>query len=387
MLEAQTQEFLNNLLLDLPLARGALERGQISPADYLAALREAILWTPVFRDWPSPVPGWLAEFDQLNATVQDRDSAALIGVRRAVVSMRLGELEQALAALDAVQTEQPSLRCWQLVTRSRVLTRQHTFPAAQAALEQASTIRLEQADSVAMLRQIARGELELEQNDPAAQRNLSAALEQLPAELIEERVQLLQALGFLAIVGVDVRAALRALDEARQILRGAGVWSEVIQMNLVVGNLLLTTGKTSEAQRLLAEGLELCRQHDQPLLEPVLRVTLARAQVGGGDYAAAVRASVDAANQFAQRGQAIGYISMISYLARLYQEQRDFKQSYRTLATGVSIARRLRLFGAEQMFRTQIDLLRSEVLGPVRFDAMVEEMIRQAKAPPDSGAG
>nr|UUL70760.1 hypothetical protein [Vitiosangium cumulatum] len=60
-------------------------------------------------------------------------------------------------------------------------------------------------------------------------------------------------------------------------------------------------------------------------------------------------------------------------------EAGDNPEAYRTLATGLSIARRLGLASAEALFRIQVNRMRDVVLGPERFDRMVEDLLRQSK--------
>jgi tetratricopeptide (TPR) repeat protein len=377
--EQKVRELLEEILTDVPLAR---EHG--TPDVRLAALLRAALFFPVFRNDPAPVvTEWLDEAERIARELQDKESLTLVRIRRAVVLMRRNELPAALWELDALRADGLSdvsdpARGWEAATRARVQTRLQDFAAARQALDEAAAVRLDEDVWVAPLVRLARGELQLETNEVhPAETTLRAVAKSLAFELIEERVQVLQSLAFLRITNVDAPAALRLLDKAREILRGAGAWSEVIQMDLVSGQFLLAAGRAGEAEERFTEALELCETSPQPQLEPVLHLGLSRARAAGGDLRQAADACVRAAVLFAEQGNHLGYLSMISVLHSLQLEERDYPSAYRTLAIGLSLAKRWRMPLAESLLRSQVERMRNEILGPEEFDAMVREMIRQ----------
>ena len=381
-LEQEVRDFLEEILADVPLARG-----HGAPDIFLSALLRAALFFPVFRNEPSPVvTDWLDEGQRIARELGDRETLTLLRIRRAVVLMRRNELPAALWELDALRADGLSdvsapARGWEAATRSRVQTRLQDFAAARQALDEAEALHLDEDVWVSPLVRLARGELQLETNEVhPAETSFRAVAKRLAFELIEERVQALQSLAFLRITSVDAPAALRLLEQAREILRGAGVWSEVIQMDLTIGHFLLAAGRAAEAEELFAEAIGLCEEHPQPQIEPVLHLGLSRARAAaGGDLRPAVDACVRAAVLFAEQGNALGYLSMISVLHSLQLEQRDHRAAYQTLVIGSSLAKRWKIPLAEALLRSQIDRMRNEILGPEAFDAMVEELIREAK--------
>jgi tetratricopeptide (TPR) repeat protein len=376
-LEGRTRAFLTEVLMNVPIGRA-----QGTPEEYLDILERAVLFHPVFQGWPTPMNGWLTEAEELSRDLERLDSLATVMLRRAVVHMRRLEYDAAHAELDRLRTTIPQLtpahRAWDAVTRARLLTREQQFDAARAALQ---TIASPPQDSwVAALPIIARGELQVETNEiAAAEATLQRALAIAPFELVEERVQVLQALGFVAISQANAPKALDRLDEARQIVRGAGVWSEVIQMNLAVGGFQVAAGHQDVAQALFAEGLELCRQHPQPQFETLLRIALARSKAAEGRIEEAVGAVVQAATLFARQRNVVGYVSMIVLMANLYIDQADYAEGYRILATGVAIARQRHWPAVENVLRVHINRLRNDTMGAERFDAMVQGMIDQVR--------
>jgi tetratricopeptide (TPR) repeat protein len=367
--------FLSELLIDVPLARGAGD-----PERLLSALEQAALFYPVFPDWPSPVDEWLDEAEQLSRVLGRPGSWSVLQVRRAVVLMRRNELDPALDRLQALSTtDQPGeqwLRCYAAATRCRIYVRRHEFEPALAELELAERARPDRSDWVGSLPLVAMAELLLEQGDEEqASTRFAQVLGTLPVELVEERVQALQALGFLAIGRADVRDAVRYLDLARTLLTEAGVWSQVIQMDLVVGGLEVSLGETSAAELLFREALELCERHDSTLWVPLLQLGLARAQAAAGSWDDALGTASEATVLFARRGDVNAFMSMVTFLATVHLQAGDTQAAFRTLAFGAGIARRLRLPTAERVLRARINHLREE-LGAETFDSMVGEMVR-----------
>jgi tetratricopeptide (TPR) repeat protein len=378
-IEERTRTFLTELLMNVPIMRA-----QGTPEQFLALLHRAILFYPAFLNWASPIDGWLTEAEQISRDLDKLDTLADVMLRRAVVHMRRLEYDAARAELDrlrdAVPQLSPAQAAWQATTRVRILTRQHEFDEARRVLSEVASPPPE--GWVAPLPLVARGELELEANDvDAAGKTLQLASSVLPFELVEERVQVLQSLAFVFITKVNAPQALQYLDEARQILRGAGVWAEVVQMNLAVGSFHTAAGNPGAAQALFAEAVDLCEQYPQPQLAPLLRVALARSKAASGNIAEAVDAVLQAARLYAEQSNVVGFVSMIVLIANLYLDDKNYVEAYRVLATGVGIARHRNWAVVENVLRRHINRLRDEVMGAARFDAMVREMIDQTRRP------
>ncbi|MBS0552005.1 MAG: hypothetical protein JSS47_05675, partial [Proteobacteria bacterium] len=228
--EARARAFLSELLMAVPLARG-----QGDKAARLAALERAALFTPVFAGWPSPVDAWLDEARTLAHERGEPATLTRLALREAVLLMRRRDFDRALAALDRLETGDrepgPVERCWLLATRARIQVRQQAFDAAQATLEPLAGPRVD--GWTGWLPQIARAELQVERGELAlGAASLRTALLGLPPEMVEERIQVLQSLGYVLIAQVQPRAAREQLELARRLLRAAGIWSEVMQMEL-----------------------------------------------------------------------------------------------------------------------------------------------------------
>ena len=373
-LEKRTNKFLTDLLLDVPILRA-----QGTPEEYLAALERAILFHPVFLNWPTPMNGWLAEAEQLCRNLNRLDTLATVLLRRAVVHMRRLEFDAALAELDRVRNSVPQLSpghlTWHKVTSARILTRKQQFEKAREILDEIAAPP--QEGWIAPLAIVGRGELHLEANEiELAEKTLQQALVALPFELVEERIQVSQSLGFVFITKANAPKALQYLDEARRMLRGAGAWSEVIQMNLAVGSFHVAAGNQPAAQALFAEGSDLCKRYPQAQLETLLRIALARSKASEGRTDDAVDAVLKAATLFARQHNLVGYVSMIVLMANMYIAAKKHADAYRILATGVAIARQQRWQSVENVLRIHINRLRDETMGPSRFDSMVHEMIK-----------
>lgn len=388
--EESTREMLRALLGDVPLLRGATAHGGASHDAFLSALTRAALFYPVFQEWPSPVPAWLDELETLAQREGRNDLVHIARARAAVVRMRLSDFAGASELLATVAAEQPTdrIRHWVIVTQARVSIRTGQLEKAADLIEQARAIPVEDGDWIATLIDVAHAELLLEGDDnEEAEEAFLRALTHLPRELLEERVQALQSLGFIYIAQADAANAMKYLGDARELLRGAGIWSEVIQMNLAVGSLSIPLGNAAAAATLFDEAIDLSREYEAPQYEGILKVMLARARAAEGDSDAAIGATLDAAGVFAEHGQAVSYMGMITFLSELYLKRDDPDQAYETLLTGISIAKRLRLPRAERALRSRIERLRQIVLGPRRFEAMVEEILlrkrRAMKHPPN----
>lgn len=376
-IEDRTRTFLTKLLMDVPIVRK-----QGTPEELLAFLERAIVFYPVFRNWPTPVDGWLTEAERLSRDLNRVDALATVMLRRAVVHMRRLDYDAALSELERVRQSVPHLSpahlTWHSVTRTRILTRLHEFDRARQALSEIASPP--PAGWIAPLPLVTQGELQLEANEvDAAGKTLRRALSVVPFELVEERIQVLQSLGFVFITKANAPQALQFLDGARQMLRGAGAWIEVEQMNLAIGGFLDAAGDQAGAQALFEEALELCQQYPQPPLEPLLRIALARSKAAGGRGEEAVDAVLKAARLYAEQGNVVGYVGMLVLIANLYIQQQNYAEAYRILATGVAIAKQRNWAPVQDLLRVHINRLRDDVMGPARFDAMVREMIDQTR--------
>ena len=376
-LELATARLLGDRLLDVPLTRA---RG--SARLRLATLLRAACAHPVFAGWPTPVDDWLDEAALLADEVADADARGRVLLRRAIVRMRRLDLDAALALLQqacgASDAPAGELAAGCAIGRVRVLLRQQRLGDACQALQ--AIPLAPPGDASSALRQLALGEYHIEANEVAAARTaLTQALARLPEELVEERIQASQSLAFVFISLVDLPRALRHLQQARAMLRGAGVWREVIQMDVALASLLTARAEHAGAQALFAEAAELCRAHPQPELAILIDLGRARssaAQQQGGD---AVAACLRAARGYAEQGNLLGLVSMVVFMAGIQTAGKAFPEAYRTLATGLAIARHRRWPAAEAVFRAHIDRLRDELLGPQRFDEMVARMVSEMK--------
>lgn len=368
--------FLRNLLLDVPLARGAGD-----PPGLLAALARGALFTPVFQQWETQVPGWIEEALPLAADLGEVETRRLLELRAAAVDLRRSRLDEAaerLAALDNGST--PAAECYAATLRARLALRRQRFDDAERALADAERTEPEGAEWIAALPGVARAELLIERDDQpeAALAAVRATLKSLPEVLVEERIQLLQLLAFLRISRREPKPARRALERVRELLAAAGAWHEVITTNLTLANLLIPAGRGARAAELLEEGLALCDEWSLSLWRPALEMGLARTGRAAGRHEDAVQATLSAAVSFARQGNALAYTAMIGFLATLRLEAGDPKEAYRVLALGVSIAKRLRYPLAEASFRSQIAALRDQI-DPERFDALVRELIDESR--------
>ncbi|ATB39040.1 hypothetical protein CYFUS_004479 [Cystobacter fuscus] len=398
----EISEKLNELLLDVALSRRQLEK---QPQQFLRILVDTAILFPVFDGWPSPMDGWMEEAERLDREIraeverarglgqqEDADLAStlhaetmgLLAVRRALVSMHRGDLEGALRVLEAARRPElpPLVRLWEAATRARVHVRRHAFDEAERALAEATPLlpRLNFGEEgIAASVPIAQAELALERGAPSAERALREALAKVPPEWVEERVRLHQGLALALVTRAEALPALEQFERAHELVAAAGIQSEVVLMDLAIGSLRLGLGDISGAEKAFHEALSLSEAHSSPSLEPLLRLSAARARAAAGDFTEAAAHCLRAAIAFAQRGSATGYVGMISFLHSLQLEAKDYAEAYRTLATGLSVSRRLGIPGAEALLRTLVNRMRDTVLGPERFDRMVEELLRQAK--------
>jgi len=389
-LELAVASLLSDRLMDVPISRAS------GPARlHLDNLLRAAFAHPVFPEWPTPVDGWLDEAGLLADELADAEARARILLRRALLHMRRLDLDAALALLEEASeqarqqareqsSELADGSAGQLaeccaISRVRVLLRKQRFDDAWQALRAIPLAG--QGDATAALRQLALGEYHLEANEiDAARAALSQALRRLPLAMVEERIQASQSLAFVFISLVDVPRALRHLEQARAMLRGAGVWREVMQMNVALASLLLTRAEQTAAQALFAEAAELCRAYPQPELGILIDLGMARSSAVQQHSGDALAACLRAAKAYAEQGNLLGLVSMVLFMAGIQTASEAFPEAYRTLATGLAIARHRRWPAAEAVFRAHIDRLRSEVLGAARFDAMVAGMLRTMKA-------
>lgn len=377
--EANTREFLQARLVEV-----ALFRSQGSPADRLQSLLHAVLSLPVFPDWPSPIEDWLDELRRLASEVRDDEALALAQLRQAGVHLRRLQWEAARDCLDSLQLPRgpaaDRLLNLQAATRSRLFTRLHRFDEARQALRDLPEIPPN--DWASLFPEIAEAEWCLETGaNPEAVRRWEKVLTRLPDELIEERIQIHQCLAFAASSAADAPGAQKHFQLARELLRGAGVWPEVIQTDLVLGSFAANAGELDQAEALFEEGLELVERCQRRDWEPALRLGLARAR-GALDPAAAQKDALAAAHTFGERGQALGFLGALILVHQLQVADRDFESAYRTLAVGLSLARRWNTPFITPILRRLVNTLRDQTLGPQAFDAMVTRLVAEMKSPP-----
>lgn len=380
-LEQAVARLLADRLTDVPLSRASG-----SPRARLDALLRAAFSHPVFAGWPTPVDGWLDEAMSLAEELADVDARAHVVLRRALLRMRRLDLDGALALLSAAGGQaggvSGELDDWYAISRVRVLVRQQRLDDARRALRAVALPSDGIGQANAALRQLAVGEYHLEANEVDAARGaLEQALRRLPDELVEERIQANQSLAFVFISLVDLPRAMRHLEQARALLRGAGVWREVIQMNVTLASLLVARGDPVAAQALFAEAAELCREYPQPELRILIDIGMARSQAAQAQSGEAVAACLRAAKGCAEQGNLLGLVSMVLFMAGIQTAAEAYADAYRTLATGLAIARHRRWPAVEAVFRAHIDRLRNDLLGPARFDEMVRGMLSAMKAP------
>jgi|GEM_PF-2994470 len=377
-LEQATARLLGDRLLDVPLTRA---RG--SARVRLTTLLRAACAHPVFAGWPTPVDDWLDEAALLADQVADADARGRVLLRRAIVRMRRLDLAAALALLqqasDAGDAPAGELAACCAIGRVRVLLRQQRLDEACRALQAIPLAPPGEASGA--LRQLALGEYHIEANEVAAARAaLTQALARLPEELVEERIQASQSLAFVFISLADVPRAVRYLQQARALLRGAAVWPEVIQMDVALASLLAARAEHGAAQALFGEAAELCQAHPQPDLAILIDLGRARSSAAQQHGADAVAACLRAAKGYAEQGNLLGLVSMVVFMAGIQSAGKAFREAYRTLATGLAIARHRRWPAAEAVFRAHIDRLRNELLGPALFDEMVAQMVSEMRA-------
>jgi tetratricopeptide (TPR) repeat protein len=376
MLERETQERLSKLILDVTLLRT-----QGTPVEYLTAVRQAALFFPVFPGWESPVDGWLAEAEQLSQKLGHDETLGLLSIRRAVVRMRRGDSEAALHELEQrderLRTLTPALRAWDVVTRARLLLRLAQRPRARELLE--AVVIQPGDDWIAGVLHLAEGELWTEEGDfERAERALEQAWRDLPLELVEERITVLQLRGFAAIARVDAPAALHWLDQARQMVRGAGAWLEVAQMNVATGGFLTSLGDQARAQELLREAVELAAKYEFPELETLARLALTRSLSAAGDTKQAVSAALTVAAAHAKQDNLVGFVAAVVMISRLYAEDANYAEAYRTLATGLAIAKHRDWPAVMSVMRAHIEQLRAE-LGSERFEAVAQSLLDEQR--------
>ncbi|MBS0476751.1 MAG: hypothetical protein JSR28_16600 [Proteobacteria bacterium] len=376
--EARARAILSELLMAVPLAR---EQGD--KAARLAALERAALFTPVFAGWPSPVDAWLEEARTLAREQGETVILSRLSLREAVLLMRRREFDRALAVLEQLETGDPvpapAERCGLLATRARIHVRRQDFEAALATLELLAGPRVD--GWTGWLPQIARAELQVERGEfAAAGASLRTVLLGVPHEMVEERIQALQSLGFVLISQVQPRAAREQLEMAKRLLRAAGIWSEVIQMELAVGSQHAACGDAASAQACFGSAAALCERYPQPELEPLLGLGSARALAALGQGEAAVAVALQVAKWYAQHGSVIGYVSMIVFISALHSDAGRHDEAYRALVTGLVVARQRGWAVVEQVLGARIAHLRDIVLGPERFDAMARELVHRMKA-------
>jgi hypothetical protein len=386
----RAKELCTELVIDVPLARSSG-----SPEIRLAALLRGALFFPVRFGWTSPVDGWLKEARALAEELDDREGRATVAARHAVVAMRLLRFESALQELDAATRfgASQATAIWIAATRVRVLVRAHRLKEARVVLD-----RVEPDGHAHWSRDLpalASAELELEGGGwESAERMYTALVDKLDERLIEDHIDVMQALGFCRLAVRDVAGGARRLHQARGILAALGIHSEVAQMDLALGHLYLVLDDPAHSRFLLEEARELAAGLTEPGAIGVelarlseVGIALAHAQRHAPDQARA--AAARAAALFGRSGSAPGYVAMLLLVTSLYENDRDYRSAYRTLAVGLAVARNLGLAQTELRLQREITRLRNEVVGRDRFDALVRELfdeLRSGQAAASAGA-
>lgn len=371
----EIREFLSNTLIDIPLARKQPEE------QTLTALFRGCIGYPVFPDQHSAVPAWLQEATPLAQRI-DQISYDLLRVRRAVVAMRLRDLNGARGEAETVIAESSDSRVlhYAHLTLARVLIRQQQFDDAHQHLKQALAAHIAKDDWLCGHVNVAQGELCLEQDETEpARAAFDNALTLLPGWAIEERVQSLQSLAFIASGKLEPKRALKYFQDAAELLEMAGIWTELVQMQLAIASLLLTRGRGNEAVTLFQQAREVCLTHGIKQWLTPIEVGLARATRSTRSPGEARNQTMDFASQCAKRGDTSGFISMILLIAGIDTDQKDYESAYRVLAVGQSISKYLKLPTAVTIFRAQINRLRDELMGDEEFKKMAEKLVDETK--------
>ena len=197
----------------------------------------------------------------------------------------------------------------------------------------------------------------------------------------EERIQALQGLAFTCAATEDLTGALAAFREASALFSAAGAWSRVAEANLAAAGLEASLQQTREATRRYRETLALNEQHELSAYAPLLELGLSRVHVSRGRTRGAIEAGVRACVGFARSGNALAYVSSMSFLSDLHRADGDLAEAYRILVTGAAIGRRLGLVFASGVFTGRIHQLK-EQMGEMKFDAMVEQLLAEARRTP-----
>lgn len=365
-------QLLSDLLLDVPLARG-----QGDAAVLLHTLERAACLTPVFAGASTPVDGWLQEAEALARDPLQPRALARLQIRSAELRMRRGKLDDALQALAAAAAHDSALdeeeRQWLQTTRARVWLRQQRLDDAARAIGA--------LDAGHWRLRIAAGELALESGDLLQARDAyTLALQATPWQQVQERIPCRQALSVIATVRGEPVVSVRHLEAALDDLRAVAHWSEVIATSVTLGGLHTVLGHHGLAQRLFAQARQISEQHPSPQWGVFRQIGVARLNALQGRVDLAVQATIDAARRLAQQGNLVGYIGMLVYVARLHADAEQHEQAYRTLVTGLAVAKHRAWPQVEQLLREKIDHLRNAVLGPGRFDAMVQRLLDEAQA-------
>jgi len=297
--------------------------------------------------------------------------------------MRLQDLPKAQTYIEEVLSTSKNERVihYAKLTLSRIETRRHEFDSAKCHWQQALETPVSPEDWLCGYASMAKAEWHLERDESEPARTaFTKALKTLPDWAIEERVQALQSLAFLASSELNVKSALRYFQSAANLLEVAQAWAELVPMKLTTASLLIARGRTKEAVVLFKQAHQICVERGFDQWRTPVEVGLARALGATESRKDAKKNIMEMAKQCAGRGDFSGFISMILLLAGVDTDYKDYESAYRTLVVGQSISKHLKLPTAASVFRAQINHLKHEVMGVSKFDTMVEEMLKRARA-------
>ncbi|MEC5397625.1 hypothetical protein [Uliginosibacterium sp. H1] len=349
------------------------------------------MFYPVFMDWPDPVEGWLADATTLAQTLGESEAAEMLAVRGAACAMRRLALDDALARLAKLAPASLRARAYRAATQARVLTRLQRFADAKAALDTADAQALTSDDWLLAHLSLAEAEWMLESGQqqagaalpPALPARFAGVLRRLQPQQLEDRLQALQALGFLAIAARKPLDAHGRLDEARRLLQGLAVWPELVQMNIACASMLTMLGQDEDARALLEEATAIDTAHLGDKWSPLCRLSLARSDMARGEFQQCLQQALQSAAGFARHGNGLGFAAALGFAARTWEARDEAIEAYRILSLGIGIARALKAAAMEQFVVTQMEALKAR-LGPQAVTRISQALLDQAqgKAPP-----
>jgi hypothetical protein len=266
------------------------------------------------------------------------------------------------------------------ISRVRVLLRQQRLDDACQAL-QAIPLAPPGDATASALRQLALGEYHIEANEVAQPRAALAQALRAPAAGSRRRAHPGEPVACLSSSSAwsTCRVPCGTCEQARAMLRGAAVWREVIQMDVALASLLRRAVSTTARRR--------CSPRPRSCAGPSAARTRHPDRSRHGALERRAAAGRRRGRRLPAGGESLcrtGEPARTGEHGVVHGRHPDrgqaFPEAYRTLATGLAIARHRRWPAAEAVFRAHIDRLRNEVLvGPQRFDEMVARMVSEMK--------